>query len=472
MMKKWIKSLSLLMLLVSLSIKAQTKQFPVPKSGPLPNFKLKKPQQFTLDNGLCVLVVEDHKLPRAVLSLAIHQPNPHKTSKKGVALLIANLLGTGTKQHAASEFNEILGRMGTRMQFSFDGVQAELLSEYVPETIQLLAESILYPEFKETTFNRVKQNVLDQLHAAQYDVTNIANRSEKALLFGKTHPYGTYANANNVAKLSLADVYQAYTNHYIPNNAYLVVMGAVQFEEIKQLVEANFSDWKPKSITKNPIKKLPNTPLNIHLIDVPNATQTEISVLKHLELAITSKDYFPMLVANHLLGGGSASRLYQNLRVANGYTYGAYATITIDPLGAYFDGYAAVRPDVTHFAISSFLNEMQHMANQPISEEELEAAKMAIISDFVINSQHPGTIATLSLTKIINQLPEDFYSVYLKNVQKVTIKQVRDVSQKYYGTEEAKIVVTGPAMQMYANLKSLKIPVQVYDKNLNPVTSD
>ena len=112
------------------------------------------------------------------------------------------------------------------------------------------------------------------------------------------------------------------------------------------------------------------------------------------------------------------------------------------------------------------------MANQPISEEELEAAKMAIISDFVINSQHPGTIATLSLTKIINQLPEDFYSVYLKNVQKVTIKQVRDVSQKYYGTEEAKIVVTGPAMQMYANLKSLKIPVQVYDKNLNPVTSD
>jgi predicted Zn-dependent peptidase len=108
----------------------QAQDRPQPKPGPAPTINIGKPQTFELPNGLKVLVVENHKLPRVSYSLTIDTPPYAEGTKKGVSDMTGALMGNGTKTVSKDDFNEEVDFLGASINFSSSGAFASGLSKY------------------------------------------------------------------------------------------------------------------------------------------------------------------------------------------------------------------------------------------------------------------------------------------------------------------------------------------------------
>ncbi|MDM1504197.1 insulinase family protein, partial [Myroides marinus] len=176
-------------------------------------------------------------------------------------------------------------------------------------------------------------------------------------------------------------------------------------------------------------------------VDMPNAVQSEIALVNEVELKMTDKDYFAVILANQILGGGGEGRLFLNLREAHGWTYGAYSSIS--PSRKYpgkFRATAAVRNVVTDSAVTEFVKEIDLIRTTPVKEDELKLAKAKYVGDFVMEIQKPATVARYALNKELYKLPADFYENYIKNINAVTIADVQKAAQKYFLKDNMRIV--------------------------------
>src|SRR5690606_9114507 len=169
-------------------------------------------------------------------------------------------------------------------------------------------------------FDTEKERTLENLRSGEKDVASNARRISTALSYGKNHPYGEFTTKESVEKLTLSDVQQYYQNYYVPQNAYLVVIGDVKTPEVKKLVEKNFSSWKKRDLPKTNLPEVKNVAqTEVNFVDFPNAVQSEVQVTNTIQLRKGDPDYFPVLIANKILGGGGEARLFLNLREDKGY---------------------------------------------------------------------------------------------------------------------------------------------------------
>ncbi len=464
------------LLFLSFSVNAQIDRSKQPKAGPAPKINIEEPESFTLDNGLTVMVVENHKLPRVSMSLSLDNPPIFEDSKAGVSSLTGQLLGTGTQNMSKDDFNERVDFLGARLNFSSGGASANTLSKYFPEVLKLMASGAISPKFTQEEFTKVKDREIEGLKSNEKNVAFNAGRVTSALAYGKDHPYGEFATEATVEKLTLADAQSFYNTYFVPQNAYLVIVGDVKEDEVKKLVKENFSNWKKKDLPSYKIPEVSNlTQTEIQFVDMPNAVQSEIALVNTVNLKQKDKDYFPVLVANKILGGGGEARLFLNLREDKGYTYGAYSRTGNDKYSAAtFIASASVRNAVTDSSVVAFLDEVYRIRNEKVSESELANAKAKYTGDFVLSLEQPATIARLALNVETEDLDDDFYEDYLKNINAVTAEDVQRVAQKYFLADNSRIVVVGKGSDVVENLEKVnyngkKIPVVYFDKEGNKI---
>lgn len=456
-------------LLLTISAEAQIKR-PQPQPGPMPTVHVNKPQEFTMKNGLKVMVVEDHKLPRVSYMLTIDTPPYAEGAKAGVSSLTSAVVGNGTAKTSKEKFNDEIDFLGASVNFWNTGASASGLSKYSSRLLELMAEGSLSPLFSQEEFDKAKQQAIEGLKADEKSVTSVAGRVTNALLFGKNHPNGEFVTEQTLNNVTLADVKQNYASYFVPENAYLVVVGDVKFKDVKKQVEKLFKDWKKASA---PVAKYPE-PVNvaktqIDFVDMPNAVQSEIALVNTVNLKLTDKDYFAALIANQILGGGGEGRLFLNLREAHGWTYGAYSSLGSGKYTSKFTSSASVRNVVTDSAVVEFVNELQKIRTQPVTQAELDLAKAKYIGNFVMETQKPGTIASFALRTKTQSLPADFYENYIKNIQAVTVADVQRVANTYFKKDNQRIVIVGKGSDVAGTLDRLGYPVNYYDKFANPV---
>lgn len=216
----------------------------MPEPGPAPKVNVEEPETFDLDNGLKVMVVENHKLPRVAMSLRFDNPPHVEGQKAGVSGITGDLLGTGTQNMSKDDFNEKVDFLGARLNFYSNGASANTLSKYFPEVLKLMADGILHPKFTQEEFDKSIARTEDFLKSSEKDVSYNARRVRSALAYGKNHPYGEFQTQETVKNLSLADVENYYKTWFSPANAYLVIVGDVDEDEVKDLVKGQFSSWK------------------------------------------------------------------------------------------------------------------------------------------------------------------------------------------------------------------------------------
>ena len=473
-MKKII--LSLVIALTTVSLYAQIDRSTMPEAGPAPTINLEEPTRFELKNGLTVMVVENHKLPRVSIQLSIDNPPSLEGEKAGVSSLAAGLLGNGSTNISKDAFNEEVDFLGASLNFGASSAFASSLSKYFPRILELMADAAINPNFTEEEFQKEKEKLLTGLKSQEKDVSAMAGRVQSAIAYGKEHPYGEFATEETVNKVGLEDAKKFYQTYFNPNNAYLVIIGDVDTKAVKKLVKKHFNSWEKGAQVltnwKNPVAASQAT---INFIDMPNAVQSEVSVQNVVNLQMKDPDYLPTLMANRILGGGGSARLFQNLREDKAYTYGSYSSIGNSKyVPSRFRAYASVRNAVTDSAAVQILEEIQKITSEPVTQKELDAAKATYVGNFVMALERPSTIANYALNIETEGLSKDFYKTYLERINAITIADVQQAAGKYFSTENTQVVVTGKGKEVLENLEKMtfqgkKLPVNYFNTNADQV---
>ena len=363
---KLLLSLSLLSNLVTI---AQVDRSEPPKPAPAPEINFGVPKEYKFDNGITLMVVENHKLPRVSVSLRVNNPLYLEKDKTGVQSLLGVMLGKGSMNIFKDDFEEEIDFMGASLSFSSSSANAGSLSRYFPRVFEMMADATLNPNFLQKEFEKEKNKILEGIKASERDVKTIARRVENLLSYGKNHPYGEYASEASVNKIKISDIEELYLERFYPQNTYVIIVGDINFNIAKNLTQKYFGNWEKGKITKSRFE----TPKNldqtaIAFVEMPNAVQSEISILSTAAITKNDPEYYPLLIANQILGGGAEARLFLNLREDKGYTYGSYSSYSFNhKTHSRLRAYASVRNVVTDSSIVELLNEITKMSNEPVS---------------------------------------------------------------------------------------------------------
>jgi len=459
------KKIAIILSSLFLTITMQAQDRTQPKPGPAPKINIGKPQTFELPNGLKVLVVENNKLPRVSYSLTIDVAPYAENTKKGVSDLTSSLMGNGTKTMSKDAFNEETDFLGASINFSSSGAFANGLSKYADRILELMADGALNPVFTQEEFDKEKAKLLEGLKSQEKSVPAIARRVENVLAYGKNHPNGEYLSEATINNVTLKDVTLNYTTYFAPQNAYLVVVGDVKFENVKKSIEKLFGPWKkgtaPKVTYPDP-KDVQYTQINF--VDAPNAVQSEISAVHITKLKMTDKDYFAALLANQILGGDFNSYLNMNLREAHGWTYGARSSLRGTKYVSNFSASTQVRNAVTDSAVVEILKEIKRIRTEKVSDDVLSNVKAGYVGNFVMQIEKPATVARYALLTKTQGLPADFYENYIKNINAVTADDILRVAKKYFLADNLRIVIVSKGSEVLPGLEKLNIPIFYFDK--------
>lgn len=465
-MKKTIYIISSLFLTLAM----QGQIIPQPKATASPTIKIGKSNNFELKNGLKVMVVENHKLPRVSFRLSLDNMPYAEGDKKGVADITSQLIGSGTTKTNKDAFNEEVDFLGANIGFDANGASASGLSKYSGRILELMADGALNTVFTQEEFDKIKAKMLEAIKSQEKSITAVAGRVENVLTFGANHPSGEYLSAESINKVTLQDAVSNYKNNFVPGNAYLIIVGDVKTKEIKKVVEKLFGSWTKATapqITYPDPKNVAQSQINF--VDMPNAVQSEISVVNTVNLKITDKQYFAAILANQILGGGGEGRLFLNLREKHGWTYGAYSSIGYGKYVEKFRSSTSVRNAVTDSSVVEILNELKKIRTELVSADDLKNAKAKYIGNFVMQIQKPATVARYALNTETQNLPADFYENYIRSINAVTVEDIKAVANKYFLADNIRILVVGKGAEVAPALENLKMPMFYFDKFGNPI---
>ena len=471
------KLIVLSMLVLSSSLIGQIDRS-MPEAGPAPEIEFKEPYTTKLSNNLTLMVVVNDKLPTASATLIIDNPPILEGDKSGVKDLVTSNMGKGNKFQSKDEFIEEKDFMGSFISYNSSGGSISSLSRYFERTMTMFAQGALYPIFSDEEFEKEKTKLTEALKIDEKNAASIARRVENIVAYKKDHPRSEYTTEASVSNINITDIDNFYKSYFKPNNAYLVVIGDVNLEGTIALSKKLFEDWKysnelDKMFGEGSINDFVEPEVSdkttIHIVDVPNSTNVEISFQNIIDRKTSDSDYFSGTVANRVLGAGPESRLFSVIREEKGFAYGAYSGLpTSSKTKTKFVARTTVRTEVADSAIVEMHNQLRIMRDNPITDEELSNVKSGYFGEFAMSIENPITIANQALSIRSENLPEDFYKTFLSNLNTVSKDDVMQSSKKFFLIDNAQIVVTGKINDILDNLESIyldenKIDVIYYD---------
>ena len=426
------------------SVHAQVDRTKAPAAGPAPKVQLGDYDTFTLKNGLKVLVVENHTLPRVAFNLQLLIDPVLEGDKSGYVSVAGSLLESGTITKTSQEIAEEIDFIGARLGSHSEGAFASGLSKYKGQILSLMADVVLNPIFAQSEFDKLIKQMTSGIQADKTSPTKIAQNVSSKVLYGDAHPYGDVMTEATLANITLDDCKNYYADYFKPNVTILAIVGDITTKEAKKLVKKYFGKWKSG--------KVPH-----HVYDVPAkiegkrvvfankdaAPQSTVQIINLIDLKKGSEDVIPVSVMDAMLGRGFSGLLMKNLREDKAYTYGAYSRISADKLIGNFYAGAEVKASVTDSALIEIVKEMNHIRNEKMTEDHFNMTKATLAGDFARALEAPSTIANFALAIERYKLPADYYATYLEKLDKVTLEDIQLMAKKYVDPDNAIYLVVG-----------------------------
>ncbi len=474
MITRFTKYILLIALVASNFIFSQVDRSQIPPSGPDPEIKLGQPYEYELSNGLKLIIVENNKLPRASVNLFIDSQSYSSDGKTGIGSITSSLLGKGTKNISKDDFIEEIDFMGSTLALYTTGAYGSSLSKYFPRLLELLADGLLNPVFDLEEFTKEKERLLESIKENEKNVRTIASRVGDIIIYGKNHPNAEYTSESSINNISFDDLEVYFKKRFIPNNAYMVIIGDVNAEETKDRIVGLFSKWEKGKVIKEDITVNSSfEQTEIHFIDMPNAIQSEIRFQNLIDMRKSNPDYISLLVANRILGGEPESRLESKIREDKGYAYYARSNFGSNKYASTtFNAFTSSRAEVTDSSVVELLSEIDKIKKIKVGDQELSDIKAAYFGDFVRESESPSTIAQYSVDIKIEELDNDYYKNFIRNVNQVSADDIIKVSNKYFNTNQGAIIIAGKGSELIDKLENLsydgkKIKINYYDTSGN-----
>ncbi len=441
-----------------------------PAAGPAPVISIKDPVIFNMPNGMTVLVVENHKLPKVSATLSI-DAGPIKEGKKaGTVDLMGGMLGEGTTTMPKDKFDEATDMIGADVNLYSSGGSASALTRYFEKAFMLMADAIKNPAFPEASFKKLQDQTITGLKTEEKSGPAIAGRVYNALSYGKQTAMGEFTAEESVKAITLNDVKEAYKNYITPSRSYLTFIGDITPAAAKLLAEKAFSKWAGKKLILPVIADAENPDkTEIDFVDLPTTVQGEMRVGNLINNPMNSNDYHALALANHILGGGAESKLFMDLREKHGFTYGSYSNVGKGRFQSLFTASAAVRTEKVDSAVEAMMSEIINMRDGKITDDELSRAKAVYNGSFALGMENPANTATYASNILINNLPKDFYRNFLQKINSVSIADIQRVSKNYFNESRSRIVIAGNGKKILPKLSRLGFPIKKYDKYAEPI---
>jgi zinc protease len=434
-----------------------------PTPGPAPKIQIGSSEQFTLENGLKVIVVENHKIPRVSFSLTVDMGTIPEKEFAGYTSMAGQLLSKGTNSKTKAQIDEEVDFMGASLRTNSRGMFAASLRKHTDNLLKIMSDVLLNPSFPQEEFEKIKKQTISGLASSKDDPNAIASNVAAVLRYGKDHPYGEIVTEKTVENITIEKCVEYYHHYFKPNISYLIVVGDITVDEAKPLVENYFGSWNRGEVEKKKFET-PKAPekSSVDFVNKAGAVQSIISVTYPVDLKPGAEDAIKARVMNTMLGGFFASRLNGNLREDKAYTYGARSSLSSDEEIGFFAAGASVRNEVTDSSIVQLLSELNKIRDEKADAKELNLVKNYLSGSFARSLENPQTVARFSLNTIRYNLPEDYYATYLEKLSAVTAEDVQMMAKKYVTTEKAHILVVGNKDEV-----AEKLEVFVPDGKLN-----
>ena len=448
-----------------------------PATGPAPALHLPVPTQFKLENGLTVLLVENHALPvitAELVSRAGSDNNP--LTKSGLATLTAAIMSDGTESRSLEKLASDQERIGTNIAamagMDSGALYLNVLTAHVDQAMDLLADVAQHPAFRPEDVERDRKQRLVHIGQETDNVTSMAMRVGPKLVFGD-QPYGLTSGGTteSVSSITPADITGFYKEHYGPQDSVLVFAGDVTRADAEKLARQYFDKWSNSTGSAASIPPAPAPqPTHVVIVDKPGAPQTALYAFG-IGVPESSPDVPALEVMNYTLGGSFASRINMNLREVHGYTYGARSGFTQYRDGGQFYSGALVRTDVTAPAAKEMMSEIRNFPGKPSTAEELAAAKEASIRSLPGRFETTTAVAGAITSIFIYNWPLDYYAKLPAKYDGVSESDVARVAKEYLHPDQLVIVTAGDRAKIEPGLKDAGLgPVEVRDIGGNLVT--
>jgi zinc protease len=435
-----------------------------PALGPAPELKLPPLQRATLSNGLPVLLVESHEVPLVQVNLLILTGSADDPAGKfGIASLTAAMLDEGAGQRTALQIADDVEFLGAALEtsssFDASAVRLNVPSARLEAALPLMADVALRPTFPQAELERLRQERLTTLIQARDDAAQVAPLAFSRVVFGGMHRYGTAAmgTPSTLKAFTTMDLRAFHSAMYQPSSATLVVAGDVRADTVLPLLEKQFGGWKAAgAATRTQVSQSPQlTERQVTIIDMPGAEQSQVRI-GWVGVPRSTPDYFTLQVLNTILGGSFTSRLNQNLREKNQFTYGASSRfdMRLAP-GPFFAG-AGIQTDKTSDALREFFNELNGIGS-PVNADELTKAKNYIALGFPSEFETIEDLASHIEEVVVYKLPDNYFGRYVANIQAVTVEAVQKAAATYIQPGKFAVVIAGDRKAIEAGVRGLKL---------------
>lgn len=441
-----------------------------PVSKEILKVNLPKPVEATLDNGISVLIMEDHRFPTVYVQLQLSGAGGlfDPADLPGLATATASMLREGTKTRTSKKLAEDIDRLGASLSayagsgYPTAGLSASGLSDNIEEWLSLMTDILFNPTFPPEELEKYKARLKVQLKQQRSQPSFLAMEQFSRAVYG-SHPAAIIStNDAAINALTPEALTKWYQERYVPQGSILGIAGDVNPAELLPKLKQWFGAWKQTKFKEAfPPNPSPAQSKNIRLVDRPNSVQTTL-YLGNIAIDRLSPDYVPLTVMNRIVGGGPAARLFINLREEKGYTYGVYSYFSA---GKYPGPWAAsgdVRTEVTEGAMTEFLKEFNRIRDEKVPESELQECERSLVASFALSLEQPTQLLGYAFSQKYYGLPTDYWDTYPTKLMATTADDVQRVAKKYVDPASMQIVAVGEASKIKAVMEKFG-PVEVFD---------
>ena len=459
---------------------AQTPAAPAterPAVGPARPFQLAPRVERTLANGLRVIVTQQSVVPKVSVTLTIksgYSSDPAELT--GLASLTGDLIQEGTETRSSQQIRRQMFGMGGSLTASasqdFTAVSARGLSEFTPGLIDLVADVAMHPTFPQDEFGIMVQQHLQAVEQQQASPQFLANREFRKQLFGE-HPYArTSETADSIKAIDRAKVVAFHHDHYRPNNAFLLVVGDVQPEQVFAAAQKAFGGWTRAAVPQASFAPPPALKgRHLYFVQRPNSIQSSIAV-GNFAVKRSDPRWFEMMLANTIYGGAFNSRIVKNIREDKGYTYSPSSAFTGFADAGFYKFAADVRNEVTGATLTEVYKEIDQMRADGSDGAELAGAKSYMRGVFALQTATQGGLSATLNNVYVFDLPKNYPETFRSTIAELTPTRVKAGADALLGSADSVVVVVGDWAKVKDQLGAFKdiTFLDIHGKKIAPPT--
>ncbi len=449
-----LRRLLLVLTVAALGLSAQTvDRTKPPQTPPIPAFKLPPVYETKLPNGLGLVLVEDARFPLVTTRLNFRAGTKFDPpDRPGLAEAVASLLNDGTKTRTSRQISEETDAMGGSLNAEAGAdsltIVGSAVSESFPRLLTLLADVTLNATFPQEEVDLYKQNRVQNLRAERAEPAFLATEKLSETIYGSSSYAHVAPTVESIGKLD-PKVLAGFRDQFLaPNNATLLLVGRLPARaELIKTVTQLFGSWQQKQLPAAPATAPPAPRRQIVLVDRPGSVQADIHVGRSAPTRL-SPDYFPLAVANAVLGTGTNSRMFRNIREKDGFAYDAHTEYNTKRDAADLAAVTQVRNEVIEPALKAVFAELENMANAPVPADELTNTKNFLAGIYLLRLETQDGLAGQLNTIQTLGLPNNYLETYTTRVRSVEPAQIQEVAKKYIAPEQDAVVIVGDASKI------------------------